>query len=129
MEQSHEQELTNLRVLQWLHELSADPKETVLAMQDMDQSRIKYISYDSTEGNWVPTDGSLSVPESNLDLLDCGRSTETSMDILVQGVGEGLTHTENLLITKMKLARKTEKLEAEGKTPKNGFYRNFRVIF
>ena len=30
VEQTHEQELTNLRVLEWLHGLPADPKETIL---------------------------------------------------------------------------------------------------
>ena len=27
-QQSHEQELTNLRVLEWLNEMTSDPKET-----------------------------------------------------------------------------------------------------
>ena len=29
VEQTHEQELTNFRVLKWLHDLRADPKETI----------------------------------------------------------------------------------------------------
>ena len=33
VEQTHEQELTNLRVLEWLHDLPADPKETILTIQ------------------------------------------------------------------------------------------------
>ena len=32
VERMHEQELTNLRVLEWLHDLPADPKETILTM-------------------------------------------------------------------------------------------------
>ena len=32
------------------------------------------------------------------------------MDILVLGVGVGFTHTENLMIKKLKLARKTGEL-------------------
>ena len=50
-EQMYEQELTNLRVLEWLHDLHADPKETILAIQDVDQSSIKNISNNNTESN------------------------------------------------------------------------------
>ena len=99
-EQTHEQELTNLRVLEWLHDLLTDPKETILTIQDVDKDGIKYISRDNTESNWVAPDGPLRVPQSNLDLLDFGQSTGTSMDIFVRGVGVGLTHTENLIIKK-----------------------------
>ena len=86
-EQMHEQELTNLRVLEWLRDLPIDPKERILTIQGVDQNSIEYISYDNTESNWVAPDGPLRVPESNLDLLDFGRSTGTLMDILVRGVG------------------------------------------
>ena len=86
-EQTHEQELTNLRVLEWLHDLPKDPKETILTIQDVNKDGIKYISHDNTESNWVTPDGPLLVPQSNLDLLDFGRSTGTSMDIFVRGVG------------------------------------------
>ena len=97
-EQTHEQELTNLRVLEWLHDLPTDPKDTILTIQDVDRDGIKYVSLDNTESNWVAPDSPLRVPQSNLNLLDFGRSTGTSMDIFVRGVGVGLTHTENLII-------------------------------
>ena len=100
VEQTHEQELTNLRVLEWLHDLPADPKKTILTIQDVDKNNIKYVSYDNTESKWVAPDGPLRVPESNLDLLDFRQSTGTSMDIAVLGVGVGLTHTKNLIIKK-----------------------------
>ena len=86
-EQMHYQELTNLRVLEWLYDLPAHPKETVLTIKGVDQNSIKYISHDNTESNWVAPDGTLNVPDSNLALLDFGRSTGTSMDILVHGGG------------------------------------------
>ena len=95
VDQTHEQELTNLRVLEWLLDLPADPKETILTIQDFDKDGIKHVSHDNSESNWVAPDGPLRVPQSNLDLLDFGRSTETSMDIFVRGVGVGLTHTKN----------------------------------
>ena len=41
------------------------------------------------------------------------------MDIFVRGVGVGLTHTEKLLIKKLRVARGTGDLEAEtGEDPK-----------
>ena len=99
-EQVHDQELTNLRVLEWLHDLPADPKETILTIPGVDQNSIKYISDDNTESNWVASDGPLRVPDSNLNLLNFGRSTGTSMDIFVRRVGVGLTQTKNLTIKK-----------------------------
>ena len=51
VEQNHEHELTNLRVLEWLHDLPADPKETTLTIQDVDKDGIKYVSLDNTESN------------------------------------------------------------------------------
>ena len=52
-EQTHEQELTNLRVVEWLHDLPTDPKETILTIQYVDKDGIKYISHDNTESNLV----------------------------------------------------------------------------
>ena len=101
------EQLTNLRVLEWLHDLPTDPKETILTIQDVDKDGIKYFSHDNTESNWVAPDGPLRVSQSNLDLLEFGRSTGTSMDIFVRRVGVGLTHTENLIIKKLKSARET----------------------
>ena len=47
------------------------------------------------------------------------RSTGTSMDIFNRGIGVGLTHTEKLLIKKLRIARETSDLEAEiGEDPK-----------
>ena len=119
-----EQELTNLRVLEWLQDLPADPKKTTLTIQDVDQNSIKHISHDNTddnttkpsESNWVAPDGPLRVPVSNLDLLDLGRLTGKSMETPVRGVGVGLTHTENLMIKKLKSARETGELERRTKT-------------
>ena len=103
VEENHEQQLTNLRVFEWLHDLPADPKETILTIQDVDKKDIKYVSHDNTESNWVAPDGPPRVPETNFDLLDFGLSTGTPMDIFVRGVGVGLTHTTNLMIKKLKL--------------------------
>ena len=87
VEQTHERELTNLRVLEWLHDMSADPKETILTIQFVGKYGIKYVSHDNTESNWVAQHGPLRVPQSNFHLLDFGQSTGTSMDIFVRGGG------------------------------------------
>ena len=81
LKRNNEHELTILRVLQWLHDLTADLKETILTSQDVYQTSINYISHDNTVSNWITPGGPLCVPECNLDLLDPGRSTKTSMDI------------------------------------------------
>ena len=41
-QQSYEQELTNLRVLEWLNEMTSDPKETSVTIQDVDRESMKY---------------------------------------------------------------------------------------
>ena len=130
VDQTHEQELTNLRVFEWLHDLPTDPKKTKLTIQEVDKDGIKYVIHDNTESKWVAPDGPLRVPQSNLDLLDLGRSTGTSMDIFVRGVGVGLTHTENLIIKKLKSARETGELETEGENVKKPpFGRIFQSYF
>ena len=111
VEQTHEQELTNLRVLEWLHDLPADPKETILTIQDVDKGGIIYVSHDNTESNWVAPDGPLRVPQTNLDLLDLGRSTGTSMNIFVRGVRVGLTHTKSLIIKKLEIGKRNRRTE------------------
>ena len=107
-----------MRVLEWLHGLPADPKETILTIQDVDKDGINYVSHDNTESNWVAPDAPLRVSKSNLDLLDFWRSTGTAMDIFVRGVGVGLYHTENLILKKIKSTRETGQLETEGENAK-----------
>ena len=65
MEQMHEQELKNLQVLEWLHDLPADPKKTILTIQNDYRNSINYISHhtESSHYNWVVPDGSLRVPD------------------------------------------------------------------
>ena len=82
-----------------------------MTIQDVDKDGIKDVSHDNTVSNWVAPDAPLCVPESNLDLLDFGQSTGASVDMFVRGVGVGLTHTENLIIKKVKSARETGERE------------------
>ena len=71
VDQTHEQELTNLLLLEWLNDLPAGHKQTILTIQDVDKDGIKYVSHDNTESNWVAPDDPLRVPQSNLDLYFC----------------------------------------------------------
>ena len=64
-------------------------------------------------------EGQLLIPASSLELISSMRSTGTSMDIFVRGVGVIFTHTEKLIIQKLRIARETGDLEAEtGEDPK-----------
>ena len=118
-QQSFEQELTNLRVLEWLNEMTSDRKETSVTIQDLDRKSMKYRKTEREDPSWAAQVGRLLIPASNLDLISGMRSTWTSMDIFVRGVGVGLIITENLLIEKLRIARETGELEAEtGEDPK-----------
>ena len=97
-QQSYEQDLTNLRVSEWLNEMTSDPKETSVTIQDVDRESKKYMKTEREDPSWAAQEGRLHIPASNLDLIPGMRSTGTSMDIFVRGVGVGLTHTEKLLI-------------------------------
>ena len=114
-QQSYEQDLTNLRVLEWLNEMTSDPEETSITIQDVDRESMKYIKTERDDPSWAAQEGRLLIPASNLDLIPGLRLTGTSMDIFVRGVGVALTHTENLIIKKLRVARETGDLEAPQK--------------
>ena len=113
-QQSYEQDLRNLRVLEWLNEMASNPKETTsVTIQNVDRESIKYMKTEREDPSWAAQEGRLLIPASNLNLIPGMRSTGTLMDISVRGVGVGLTHTENLIIKKLRTARETGDLEAE----------------
>ena len=86
-QQSCEQDSTNLRVLEWLNETTLDPEETSVTIQDVDRESMKYIKTERDDPSWAAQEGRLLIPASNLDLIPGMRSTGTSMDIFVRGVG------------------------------------------
>ena len=61
-QQSYEQDLTNLRVLEWLNELTSDPMETSVTIQDVDRESMKYIKTER-----AAQEGQLLIPASKLD--------------------------------------------------------------
>ena len=106
-------------VKEWLNEMTSDPEKTSVTIQDVDRESMKYIKTERDDPSWAAQEGRLLIPASNLDLIPGMRSTGTSMDIFVRGVGVGLTHNENLIIKKLRIARETGNLEAEtGEEPK-----------
>ena len=86
-QQSYEQKLTNLRVFEWLNEMTSDPMETNVMIQDVERESMKYIKTERDDPSWAAQEGKLLIPASNLNLKSGMRSTGTSMDIFVQGVG------------------------------------------
>ena len=106
----YEEDLTNLRVFEWLNEMASAPKETSVTIQDVDRESMKYIKTERDDPSWAAQEGQLLIPASNLDLISGMRSTGTSMDIFVRGVGVGLTHTENLIIKKNKNSKRDKRL-------------------
>ena len=97
-QQSYEQDLTNMRVLEWLNEMTSNPEETSVMIQDVDRESMKYIKTERDDPSWAAQEGRLLIPASNLDLIPGMRSTGGSMEIFVRGMGVVLTHTENLII-------------------------------
>ena len=106
-QQPFEQELTDLRVLEWLNEMTSDPKETSVPIQDVDRESMQYRKTEREDPSWAAQEGRLLIPASNRDLISGMQSTGTSIDIFVRGVGVRLTHTENLLIKKLRTATET----------------------
>ena len=68
-QQSHEQELNNLRFLEWLNKLTSDPKKTSVTTQDIDREGVKYIKNDKDNPSWAAKEGTLFIPASNLNLI------------------------------------------------------------
>ena len=95
------------------------PKGDQCHDSDVDRESMKYIKTERDDPSWAAQEGQLLILASNLDLISGMRSTGTSMDISVRGVGVGLTHTEKVLIKPLKIAKETGNLEAEiGEDPK-----------
>ena len=86
-QQSSEQELTNLRVWEWLNEMTSDLKESSVTIQDVDRESMQYRKTEREDPSWAAQEGRLLITASNYNLISGKRSTGTSMDIFVRGVG------------------------------------------
>ena len=100
MEQSEieRRENTNLRILEWMRDVKNESEEGQ-SIQQVDISAGKYMKPEDPLFRWTATDSPLDIPPDNSDPAS---STGTSINIFVRGVGVGLTHTENLMIKKLR---------------------------
>ena len=75
---------------------------------------------------WTATDRPLDIPPDNLDPASL---TRTSINIFVRAVGVGLTHTENLMIKKIREVRENSGLELDQEEAEPTIVRNFMTKF
>ena len=66
-QQSYEQDLTNLPVLEWLNEITSVPEETIGTIQEVDHESMNYIKTERDDPSWADHEGQLLIPASNLD--------------------------------------------------------------
>ena len=115
----------NLRILEWLRDVKNGSGERQ-SIQEVDVSAEKHMKTGDPLFGWTATDRPLEITPDNLDPAP---STGTSINIFVRGVGVGLTHTENLMIKKLREVRETSELELDGEEAEPTIGRNFKTKF
>ena len=118
-------ENTNLRILEWMRDVQSGSDEGQ-SIQQADVSAERHVKTEDPLFGWTATDRPLDIPQDNLDPAS---STGTSINIFVRGVGVGLTHTENLMIKKLKELRETSELELDEEEAESTIERNFKTKF
>ena len=108
-----------------MHNLETDEREAQ-NIQQVDVLAMKHVKTGNSLFDWTATDGPLEVPPDNLSPAP---STVTSINIFVRGVGVGLTHTENLMIKKLREVRETNGLELHQEETEPTIGRNFETKF
>ena len=116
---------TNLKILEWMRDVKDENYERQ-SIQQVDVSLKKHKKTEDPLFGWTATDRPLDLPPDNLDPTS---SMGTSIIIFVRGVGVGLTHTENLMIKKLKEVRETNELELDEEEPEPNIGRNFKTKF
>ena len=96
------------------------------SIQQVDVSAEQHVKTEDPLFGWTATDRPLEIPPDNLDPES---STGTSMNIFVRGVGEGLTHSKNLMIKKLREVRETNGLELGEEEAGPTIGRNFKTKF
>ena len=118
-------ENTNLRILEWMRDVKSKGDEGQ-SIQQVDVSAEQHVKTENPLFGWTVTDRPLEIPPDNLDPAS---STGTSINIFVRGVGVGLTHTENLMIKKLREVRETSGLELGEEEAEPTIGRNFKTKF
>ena len=90
-----------------MHNLETDEREAQ-NIQQIDVSAMKHVKTGNPLFGWTATDRPLEISPDNLNPAS---STGTSIKLFVRGVEVGLTHTENLMINKLREARDTNGLD------------------
>ena len=114
-------ENTNLRILEWMRDVKNGSDEGQ-SIQQVDISAGKHMRTEHPLFGWTATDRPLEIPPDNSD-------PASSTNISVRGVGVGLTHTENLMIKKLREVRETSGLELDGEEAEPTIGRNFKTKF
>ena len=127
MEQSEieRREKTNLRILELMRDVK-NGCDKGKSIQQIDVSAGKHMKTENPLFGWTATDRPLEISPENLYPAP---STGTSIIIFVRGVGVGLTHTENLMIKKLREVRETNGLEPDGEEAEPTIGRNFKTKF
>ena len=118
-------ENTNLKILEWMHNLETDEKEAQ-NIQQIDISAMKHVKTENPLFSWTATDRPLEITQDNLNPAP---STGTSINIFVRGVGAGLTYTESLMIKKLREVRETNGLELDQEEAEPTIGRSFKTKF
>ena len=58
-----------MRVLEWLNEMTSDPKETSITIQDVDRENKEYIKINKEDPSGAAQEGQLPIPASKLNFL------------------------------------------------------------
>ena len=118
-------ENTNLRILEWMRDVKNGSDEGQ-SIQKVDTSAGKHMKTKNSLFGWTATERPLDIPPDNSDPAS---STGTSINVFVRGVGVGLTHTENLMIKKLREVRETNGLELDGEEAEPTIGRNLITKF
>ena len=118
-------ENTNLRILEWMRDVKSEVDEEQ-SIQQVDVSAEKHKTTKDPLFGWTATDRPLEIPPDNLDPAS---STGTSINIFVREKGVGITHTESLMIKKLREVRETSGLELDQEEAEPDIGRNFKTKF
>ena len=118
-------ENTNLRILEWMRNVKNGSDEGQ-SIQQVDISAGKHMKTENPLFGWTATDRPLDIPPDNSDPAS---STGTSINFFVRGLWVGLTHTENLMVKKLREVREASGLELNGEETEPTIGRNFKTKF
>ena len=114
-----------MRILEWMRDVKSGRDEGQ-SIQRVDVSAEKHVKKVDPLFCWTATDRPLKI---HPDKLDPASSTGMSINIFVRGLGVGLTHTENLMMKKLKEVSETIELELDEEEAEPTIWRNFKTMF